>query len=82
MRFGKAASWKARAGQLEQQWGNCRATGYVGLSHRERRGEIEPRELINAAHATCFSMALSKHPGESRFAARLSRGERDLHSEP
>ena len=43
-------------------------------------GKTSPEELIAAAHASCFAMALSLVLGENHTSARAARGKRRVHA--
>lgn len=55
---------KEGKGQLSSDSGALHETPYSFRSRFEQGGETNPEELIAAAHAGCFSMALAKMLGD------------------
>jgi len=60
---------KEGKGALTTQSGTLKATPYTFRSRFGEDPETNPEELIAAAHAGCFTMALSMVLGESGFTA-------------
>ena len=62
-----SAMWKGGlkdgAGQVSTASGGLTAAPYTFASRFESGGKTDPEELIAAAHAACFSMALSGQLG-------------------
>ena len=56
---GEGICLKDRALRPGEQRGGPRFAGNLGLTYRRHDGKTSPEELITAAHASCYAMALS-----------------------
>ena len=56
-------------GQVSTGSGGLHAAPYTFASRFESGGKTDPEELIAAAHAACFSMALSGQLGQANLKA-------------
>ncbi len=56
-------------GQVSTASGRLSAAPYTFASRFESGGKTDPEELIAAAHAACFSMALSGQLGQANLKA-------------
>ena len=68
-----SAVWKGGLkdgnGQVSTGSGGLSAAPYTFASRFESGGKTDPEELIAAAHAACFSMALSGQLGQANLKA-------------
>ena len=68
-----SAVWKGGLkdgnGQVSTGSGGLQAAPYTFASRFESGGKTDPEELIAAAHAACFSMALSGQLGQANLKA-------------
>ena len=68
-----SAIWKGGLkdgnGQVSTGSGGLSAAPYTFASRFESGGKTDPEELIAAAHAACFSMALSGQLGQANLKA-------------
>lgn len=66
-----SAVWKGGLkdgnGQVSTGSGGLQAAAYTFASRFESGGKTDPEELIAAAHAACFSMALSGQLGQANL---------------
>ena len=67
-----SAVWKGGlkdgSGQVSTGSGGLSGAAYTFASRFESGGKTDPEELIAAAHAACFSMALSGQLGQAKLA--------------
>jgi osmotically inducible protein OsmC len=79
------AEWKGSlkegSGTVSSASGVLRDTAYDFRSRFEQGSTTNPEELIGAAHAGCFSMALSGVLGESGLTPESIRTEATVHLE-
>ena len=68
-----SAVWKGGLkdgeGQVSTASGGLKDASYTFASRFESGGKTDPEELIAAAHAACFSMALSGQLGQANLTA-------------
>jgi lipoyl-dependent peroxiredoxin len=80
-KYGSAA-WKGRIkdgiGSVSTETGVLREAPYGFAARFEGGKGTNPEELIGAAHAACFTMALSKGIGDAGFTAADIRTRADI----
>ena len=77
-----SAAWKgdlkSGSGTVSSASGGLRNTPYSFRTRFEDENGVNPEELIAAAHASCFSMALSGQLGERGIVAEEIATEADV----
>jgi osmotically inducible protein OsmC len=82
MKKSGSAKWKGRIkdgiGSVSTETGVLRDAPYGFVARFEGGKGTNPEELIGAAHAACFTMALSKGLGDAGYTADAIRTRADI----
>src|SRR3970040_307343 len=84
VRKGSAEWWgdlKSGSGKLSSETGVLNNIAYDAASRFESGNTTNPEELIGAAHAACFSMALANNIAKEGFKVNSIKTSDDVHLE-
>lgn len=80
-----SAEWKGNLregnGTISSESGVLKNTVYNFISRFDQGNETNPEELIGAAHAACFSMALANNLSNAGFTVNSIKTEAKVHIE-
>jgi osmotically inducible protein OsmC len=69
------------SGNISSESGALKNVSYNFISRFEQGNETNPEELLGAAHAACFSMALSNNLSKAGFKVNSIKTEDNVHIE-
>jgi lipoyl-dependent peroxiredoxin len=69
------------SGNISSESGVLKNVAYNFVSRFEKGNETNPEELLGAAHAACFSMALSNNLSKAGFKVNSIKTEDNVHIE-